>query len=189
MALTREQKAEIGRRNLGAYLGHWTGISGGKPKGVKNKKTMERMALELGRLKTMEVQPQDVMYDNMMFAHTKAREIVHSILQRYKMASSHRTIDPEKDPDAYAEHLVELMEEFAYGMKMRDYAQRYAVDLAPYLHPRLSAIAVKPVPPDGPVTDLDVNLIEGTVSYAVRRILDGDDLPPLAQEQHQEAAE
>jgi hypothetical protein len=56
------------------------------------------------------------------------------------------------------------------------------------VHPRLSAIAVKPIPPDGPVTDLDVNLIEGSVSYEVRRILDGDDLPSPEEEQ-QEAAE
>jgi hypothetical protein len=188
MPLTREQRAEIGTRNLGARLGNWSGIKGGKPKGVKHKKTLERLEHDLGRLKMMKVQPQDVMYENMMFAHSKAREIAHSILHRFNSTSCNLVPDQDEEPNAYRDHLVELMQDFAYGMKMRDYAQRYAVDLAPYVHPRLSAIAVKPIPPDGPVTDLDVNLIEGSVSYEVRRILDGDDLPSPEEEQ-QEAAE
>lgn len=110
--------AEISREN-GAK-------SKGRPRPQKN-----RLALhKIGKLLHEDESPVDIMMDNMLFWHRKVQE--SATLLDAMLARSLDEIETKS--------VIELLQ---IVFNNRERSQACAVDLAPYVHPRLQAIAVQ----------------------------------------------
>ena len=95
----------------------------GRPKGATTRRTQEIAAKEFEK-----VTPLEVMLANMRFAHERAEEVAKVVA------------GGPGDPDTFKELL-----------RLRQMAQDCAKDAAPYMHPRLNAIAT--LDPAEPVDD------------------------------------
>jgi hypothetical protein len=100
---------------------------GGRAKGTVNKKTAALRAIAMKQVQSG-VTPLEVMLDNMRFYHERANEILANILAGVGKRPS-----------------LEMIEALKSLCSFRSQAQDAASDAAPYMHPRLTAIAVKAV--------------------------------------------
>lgn len=111
----------------------------------KNRRTLARLALAQKSL-AGGVQPLEVLITNMRFYHNRAEKI----LQRVEIALSRMVpVDADGEVVDAAENgddakspaeLLDMLKEL-YGYK--ELAEKCAVDAAPYVHPRLAAVAVR----------------------------------------------
>lgn len=96
--------------------------------------------------------PLDIMLDNMLFWHHHTEELTEQL----------RTlIVNAENPEQRKQALVLLQEMLA----CRENSQRCAVDLAPYCHPRLAAIAFKKEPDPARPEDITVDPIAASQMY------------------------
>lgn len=77
--------------------------------------------------------PLSVMVLNMRFAYQDAIEMMQKIAEMM----------PKVLKNQNPEQWQELLDLFKNMMRMRDVAQRYAVDAAPYMHPKLASVEWK----------------------------------------------
>src|SRR5437016_3860909 len=97
----------------------------GHPKGKLGKRTLALRAIADEAL-AEGVTPIEVMLENMRFYHSESDKLLATIIAG---------VENGKSPASLVEALSKLM-------WFRAEAQKCAVDAAPYLHPRLSSIAV-----------------------------------------------
>lgn len=123
MALSSEQA----RRN---------GKKGGRPAGSSSalSRVTEYKARELAAKNEM---PLDVMFDNMNFWRKSAESVTRRIEEFLDAVTAEGGFTPES--------LDEINKLLRKLVEFRDKAQGCAVDAAPYVHPRLTALAVKSV--------------------------------------------
>lgn len=96
--------------------------------------------------------PLAVMVGNMRFAHGEALDMMMQI------AEAMPQVLKEQNPDQWAE----ILDLFKNMMRMRDVAQRYAVDAAPYMHPKLASVEYK-----------DNNDLLTQIRSITRKVIDG----------------
>jgi hypothetical protein len=109
----------------------------GRPKGSVNKASVERQAIVAASGRT----PLDVMLDNMRWADQEAAKILAKLLS----------------PDAPTD-TTELLETIKTLLRLRERAAEWAKDAAPYVHPRLAAIAHRHVDANGQPLTPTINL-------------------------------
>jgi hypothetical protein len=135
----------------------------GRPKGATTRRTQEIAAKEFEK-----VTPLEVMLANMRFAHERAEEVAKVVA------------GGSADPDT----LKELL-------RLRQMAQDCAKDAAPYMHPRLNAVAT--LDPDeaidgGKLTPAPQNPGEDHLDHITRRyrnalkLINASEEPPSAGE-------
>jgi len=134
------------------------GRGGGRKKGGVNKKTAALRAITAKALKSG-VTPLEVMLGNMRFYHDEAARILSQVLAGVGKRPS-----------------LEMIEALKSVCSFRGEAEVAARDAAPYMHPRLSAIAVK-----GNINS-NVKMVQGAMSAeeaaeAYASTLKDDDLP------------
>ena len=154
----------------GAPKGHprW----GGRKKGTLNNRTV---ALRAARDRAVQLvnegdlAPIDVMYDNMVYAHTESEKAARVLREMSEAAL--RDLDAAADGavngEAYEIEQMRAqvasvhaeMDQFLRVQTWRDRSQKYAADLAPYVSPRLSAVAVKSVEPEDVRTAIAVEYV------------------------------
>lgn len=121
--------------------------------------------------------PLDVMYDNMVFIHEQAFEELYSARQ---LAQSLR-VGLRKQVEALVEgipggldnidivaNLVREIDEreeaflnsFNIHLALREFSQKCAADMAQYVHPKLSAVALRTLDPEAVVTGIDVTVVD-----------------------------
>jgi hypothetical protein len=119
-----------------------------KPKGGKREgsgaKPGQNPLSKLSRVRAKEVwdtgnAPLDVMLRNMMFFHDHAENLKDRIMTLLDEAQSARAAGNAEGPD-----LDKLQQLVKNHLEARMNSQECAKDAAPYVHPRLSAITVKP---------------------------------------------
>ena len=99
---------------------------GGRPRGLANVLTRKKAEELAAKNET----PLDVMITNMMWWHKKAEKLGKQI---------EKMVADMNDPEERAEAL-DTIKSFIH---CREHSQKCAVDAAPYVHPRLQAIAVQ----------------------------------------------
>lgn len=124
--------SEMARRN---------GKLGGRPKGSTGAlaKISEHKARELSAKGET---PLDVMIDNMNFWRGRANDLTETMKTRLEDLSKFDISNP-KQRAAFIEAIREFNKAATYMIAAREKAQSCAVDAAPYVHPRLTAVAVK----------------------------------------------
>lgn len=131
----------------------------GRPKGSLSKKTLALKQLAADAFNGG-VMPLEVMLDNMRYYHGQAQETLIRIVAGIG-----------KD-DA-----TELLEEFKLNLSYRMKAQECAVDVAPYLHSKLSNVTVKG-DEENPLTiqerDAAFKTIEGTLAQVIAATASSD---------------
>jgi hypothetical protein len=128
-------------------------VGAGRKLGSQNKRTIARVShAELFR-NDGGVVPLGVMIHNMRAAFAAAERADREI-----KANAIEGMDPE---EAF-ETLLAMVNK---AIDLRDIAQKYAVDAAPYVHPRLSAVAFKPPQSADQLSD-DATLINGSANTA-----------------------
>ena len=117
---------------------------GGRPKGIPNKRTIAlgKLADDVReRLLGKGLSAIDIMADNMEWAHRQMEQRRQRVVQL--LAS-----EIPEDAEPAAAHLREVAETLLSEASYRDRSQKYASELAPFIHPRLNAVAVKNVTPE-----------------------------------------
>jgi hypothetical protein len=112
----------------------------GRKKGGQNKNLLE----PLTRVRAKEVwdtgnAPLDIMLGNMMFWHSHSENLKDRILALLDEAQSAKAAGDAEGPD-----LEKLQQLVKNHLEARLNSQECAKDAAPYVHPRLSSIAIKP---------------------------------------------
>jgi hypothetical protein len=102
----------------------------GRPTGSQNGKTVTRLAVAAQAQKTG-VSPVDIMYKNMIIYDRQADSAEHALAELSVEAV--KGMDPE---DAFNY----LLQQAQKAVGFRQLAQNAAADLAPYKHPKLSAV-------------------------------------------------
>jgi len=119
----------------------------GRPKGSPNKASAELQAAIAASGKT----PLEIMLENARWAYAKARELTERL--------------------ADAEPSLATSELFNQMLRFREFACEWAHMAAPYVHPRLAAVAHRHTNPDGTPIAPTVNII-----------IEGDPLPAALEE-------
>jgi hypothetical protein len=115
--------------------------TGGRRKGTPNKASVERQL----RVAESGVTPLDVMLENMRWAHQEAAKILTKLLA----------------PDAPTDS-TEVLETVKTVLRLRELACEWARDAAPFVHPRLAAVAHRHTNADGtPIAPKVTIVIEG----------------------------
>lgn len=132
----------------------------GRPKGSLSKRTLAMLHVADKALKEG-VMPIEVMLDNMRYFHGEAQSLLTKVLAGI-------------DEDEAAEELIEAIKALgSFRMK----AQECAVDVAPYLHPKLSNVTVKG-DEENPLTiqerDAAFRTIEGTLAQVIAATASSD---------------
>jgi hypothetical protein len=124
---------------------------GGRRKGSVNRRTKMLRALAAEALESG-VTPLEVMLENMRFFHAEAEQLLARITSGLDRG------EPSGD-------LLQLLAKLRH---FRLEAQRCAVDAAPYLHPRLSAVAVAGDGERAPIRTItdDMTVEEAAAAYA-----------------------
>lgn len=83
--------------------------------------------------------PVDVMTENMLFWHLRAQamhEKMEAVMEKFLR-------DPNFTAEAYSEVVEEMRKYTKKLFEAREHSQSCAVDLAPYVHPKLAALAIQ----------------------------------------------
>lgn len=88
--------------------------------------------------------PVDVMTENMVFWHLRA-QAMHEKMEALMDAV---LANPSVDAEAIAEAMEEIRKYSRRMFEAREHSQSCAVDLAPYCHPKLAALAIQNVNPN-----------------------------------------
>lgn len=155
--------AEIARAN---------GAKGGRPKGSLNSRA------KLSEYKTRQLMaddesPLDVMIDNML--HWRRQALKYGVLLDEKHELLMRFKAVEINEETLKQFMTLLREHTAVANKMleaRERSQKCAVDAAPYVHPKLSSIAVKS--PNGNKGLVKFSLGIGQLQQVVEVTVDGN---------------
>jgi hypothetical protein len=121
------------------------------------------------RIQDASLLPVDVMFDNMMYAHTEAEKQARRLRDMSGSVAA-MVEEAEEVVDGHeadllrlriqVDHVCATLAQYERVQAHRDRSQRYAADLAPYVHPRLSAVAVKNVDPEEVRTRIAVEYVE-----------------------------
>lgn len=111
---------------MAGEISRTNGAKGGRPKGEANRLSRRR----INEIHSLGETPVDVMLDNMLFWHRKVQMLMPKI--------EHAVVQLED-----SEGLAELNGLIRTMLAARENSQKCAVDMAPFCHPRLQAIAIQ----------------------------------------------
>lgn len=138
-----------------------------------SKKTLQRRiehARYLDRLAAADLTPMSVMGENMAYAHVRAQLLTAQVMEALE------TYPPANNDEAYRKWVKSMVEGLRDGQFFREFAQKCAVELAPYTHPKLVAIHHTVPDPDGPANIVDVHFLPsgsfGTAEGAAKSMRD-----------------
>jgi hypothetical protein len=116
--------------------------------------------------------PLDVMIDNMNFWRERAAELT-DIMQKKLNELAAMPITNEDERKIFVKEMRDFNKIAAHMIAARDKSQSCAVDAAPYVHPKLTSISMKPNSPSV--------RIQMALAVAVTQALDDDGNPKPKQ--------
>jgi hypothetical protein len=144
-----------------AHIARENGKKGGRPKGALTKMSLAKARELADKNET----PLDVMVDNMNFWRKRANELT-DVMQEKLNNLVEMPITNKEEQDAFVKAMQEFNKIAAHMIAARAQAQSCAVDAAPYVHPKLTSVAIK-----NPQQNVKIQM---ALAVAVTQVLEDD---------------